>query len=284
MKDRLKELLRENTSKAHTTAWSALIAREYLQARILEMLQRLGAFQSLAFLGGTALRFLYQLPRFSEDLDFSLKEPETAEDFSEEEVSRNEFVRLVDGVKRGFEAETYEVDIRSRREGVVQSAFIGFPGLLYELGLSGNRQQKVSIKIEIDTNPPEHAGTQTSLIRRHVLLNLLHYDKSSLFAGKLHALIQRPHVKGRDLYDLLWYLSDPNWPEPNLQLLHASLRQTGMDLNQDQVIAWRDIVASRLREVDWKRVVEDVSPFLERSEDIDLLTRDTLLSLLQKTQ
>lgn len=186
-------------------------------------------------------------------------------------------------IKRGFEAETYEVDIRSWREGVVQSAFIGFPGLLYELGLSGHRQQKMSIKIEIDTNPPKHAGTQTSLIRRHVLLNLLHYDKSSLFAGKLHALIQRPHVKGRDLYDLLWYLSDPTWPEPNLQLLHASLRQTGMDLNQDQVLAWRDIVASRLKEVAWKRVVDDVSPFLERSEDIDLLTRENLLNLLQNS-
>ena len=127
------------------------------------------------------------------------------------------------------------VDIRSRPESVVQTAFVGFPGLPFELGLSPHRGQKVSIKIEVDTNPPSHADTQTSVLRMHVLLNLFHYDKSSLLAGKLHALIHRPYVKGRDVYDLLWYLSDPTWPEPNLKLLQASLRQTGMELDDNGI-------------------------------------------------
>ena len=129
--------------------------------------------------------------------------------------------------------------------------------------MRSNRRRTTSIcVIEIDSNPPPHASTTTSLIRRHVLLNLLHYDKPSLLAGKLHALIHRPYAKGRDVYDLVWYLSDTSWPDPNLQLLRASLAQTGMKLTDRQIANWRDLVADRIMSMDWKRVVEDVSPLL----------------------
>ena len=67
----------------------------------------------------------------------------------------------------------------------------------------------------------------TTLVRRHVLLNLHHHDRASLLAGKLHAVLQRPFLKGRDLYDLIWYLSDKDWPDPNLVLLNNALNQTG---------------------------------------------------------
>ncbi|TVR93723.1 MAG: hypothetical protein EA428_01545 [Spirochaetaceae bacterium] len=168
-------------------------------------------------------------------------------------------------------------------ESGVQSAFIGFPGLLYELGLSPHRDQKISIKIEVDTNPPEGAETATSVVRRQVLLNLLHYDKASLFAGKLHAIVQRPYAKGRDIYDLVWYLSDPSWPEPNLRLLHAALAQTGTTVSEQQLSGWRNLVAERLASYEaseWNRIIEDVRPFLENSEEIELLQKDTLLGLL----
>jgi hypothetical protein len=121
---------------------------------------------------------------------------------------------------------------------------------------------------------------QTSIVRRHVLLNLLHYDKESLLAGKLHALIHRSHVKGRDLYDLVWYLSDPTWSEPNLRLLKASLAQTGMELTETQVIEWRKLVAERVAGMEWDLVIADVRPFLERAEDIALLTKENVLNLL----
>jgi len=121
---------------------------------------------------------------------------------------------------------------------------------------------------------------QTSIVRRHVLLNLLHYDKESLLAGKLHALIHRSHVKGRDLYDLVWYLSDPTWPEPNLRLLKASLAQTGMELTETQVIEWRKLVAERVAGMDWDLGIADDRPFLERAEDIALLTKENVLNLL----
>jgi predicted nucleotidyltransferase component of viral defense system len=271
----MKERIREIIGEAETVAEASLLMREYLQARILEALQRAGAFERWAFLGGTALRFLFQLRRFSEDLDFSRTGPKLPE-----EAMREEFGRFVAYVRKTFEAEAYEVDLRARPNSVVQSAFVGFPGLLHEFGLSGQPGQKVSIKIEVDTNPPAYASTQTSLIRRHILLNLLHYDKASLFAGKLHALMHRSHVKGRDVYDLMWYLSDPTWPEPNLRLLQSSLAQTGMDKSEKEAADWRTIIADRLAGMEWERVVADVQPFLERADEIELLTRENILNLV----
>ena len=272
----MKEHIRYLIAEAKTVPEASLLVREYLQARILEALQRAGAFEQWAFLGGTALRFLYRLPRFSEDLDFSRTTPSAPG-----ESMRTEFDSYVTKVKRAFESEAYDVDVRSRPDAVVQSAFVGFPALLYELGLSSQPGQKITIKIEIDSNPPAHASTETSLVRRHVLLNLLHYDKPSLLSGKLHALIHRSHVKGRDVYDLVWYLSDPSWPEPNLPLLQASLAQTGMELTDRQVSAWRTLVTDRIAAMEWDRVVADVSPFLERTEDLAFLTKENVLSLLQ---
>lgn len=271
MKDHVRGLI----DRSRTITEAGLLVREYLQARVLEALQRAGAFRSWAFLGGTALRFLYRLPRFSEDLDFS----RIGEDPSRRAL-KEEFRRFIDRVRRTFEAEAYTVDIRDRPEAVVQSAFVGFPGLLHELGLSPHVGQKISIKVEVDTDPPPNATTRTSIVRHHVLLHLLHYDKASLLAGKLHALINRPYVKGRDLYDLVWYLSDPTWPEPNLPLLRASLAQTGMELTEEDVIEWRKVVAYRVAGMDWDRVIADVSPFLENPEDVALLTGKNVLGLL----
>jgi len=273
----MKELLKDIISPAKTPAEGALLLREYLQVRILGALQASGVFGSWAFLGGTALRFLYRLPRFSEDLDFSV-----IGDTDLRVTAAAGFNRYISRVRKTFEAEAYDVETREKTETVVQSAFVSFPGLLYDLGLSQQSGQKISIKIEVDTNPPAYAGTETSLVRRHVLLNIQHYDKPSLLAGKLHALIHRPHVKGRDVYDLVWYLSDRTWPEPNLPLLRASLEQTGMGITEKQAADWRTLVAERLAGMEWDRVVEDVRPFLERKEEIELLTRENVLGLLER--
>ncbi len=111
-------------------------------------------------------------------------------------------------------------------------------------------------------------------------LQLQHHDRASLLAGKLHAILQRPYLKGRDFYDLLWYLSNPDWPAPNLALLNHALGQTGWDRLELTEETWRDAVRCRLDAVVWEQVVGDVRPFLELSADPSLLTRETLLRLL----
>lgn len=83
------------------------------------------------------------------------------------------------------------------------------------------------------------------------------------------------------MYDLVWYLSDPSWPEPNLAVLQASLAQTGMVLADQQISAWRSLVADRVAAMEWDRVVADVRQFLERAEDAGMLTKENVLHLLQ---
>ena len=100
----MKEQIRDIIAQSRTTTDASLLVREYLQARVLEALQRVGTFGSWAFLGETALRFLYRLPRFSEDLDFSLVGPATSM-----ETVRPEFVRIIAKVRKTFEAETYAI-------------------------------------------------------------------------------------------------------------------------------------------------------------------------------
>jgi hypothetical protein len=133
----------------------------------------------------------------------------------------------------------------------------------------------------LDTNPPAGAEFETSIVRRHCLLNLLHYDKSSLLAGKLHALLSRKYVKGRDVYDLMWYLSDRTWPSPNLIFLNNALTQShwqGEIINADN---WRQNIIEVLSEYDWGKVIADIRPFVEKQRDLEMLTKEALTKLLQ---
>ena len=109
----------------------------------------------------------------------------------------------------------------------------------------------------------EGASLTTSVVRRFIVLQLQHHDKASLLSGKLHAILQRPYPKGRDLYDLLWYLSDPTWPEPNLVMLNNALAQTNWQGGLVVKDNWKELVRTRLRSLDWNTVVNDVRPFVE---------------------
>ena len=269
MKAYIEQLLRESTDPIH----GRNLVREYLQARILESLQRAGAMVNLAFQGGTALRFLYAIPRFSEDLDFALEKPGGGYDFR----------AYLLAARDEFEKEGYQVGIKLNDKKPVNSAFVRFSNLLYEHGLSAQRDQVLAVKIEVDTHPPAGARLETTLIRRHVTLRLQHHDRASLLAGKLHAFFQRRYVKGRDLYDLMWYLSDPDWPDPNLSLLRNALEQTGWDGPTPNEQNWRDMLCQRLRSIDWKKSVADVKAFLERSNEVGLLTQENFEKLLGRS-
>ena len=267
MKDHLRSLVR-----AEQPLRGRNVAREYLQARILAALQRAGAMTSIAFCGDTCLRFLYNLPRYSEDLDFTLDGTRDSYDLR----------RYLRAVRSALSAEGYEVHLQVREERPVHSAFVRFPGVLHELGLSPHAAETLAIRIEVDTRPPAGAVTETTLVRRHETLRLFHHDRASLLAGKLHAILQRPDAKGRDVHDLIWYLSDPDWPPPNLSLLAAALEQTSGPHKPLTSETWRSAVAERIESLDWTRIVDDVAPFLERTADLDLLTRETAVDLLRR--
>lgn len=267
MKEEIKEILaKEGARSAH----GLNLVREALQAAALASLQRSGAMRALAFQGGTALRFLFSLARYSEDLDFALERPDAGYDLKE----------LARQIKADFSREGLDLDLRLNDSKTVHSLWLRFPGLLFDLGLSPLKDQILAIKIEVDTRPPSGARLETSLVRRHRILNLQHHDRASLFAGKLHAVLERSFFKGRDIYDLVWYLSDPGWPKPNLVLLNNALKQTGSKRSALDVESWREAVRERLEAADFSRLTADVSPFLERLEEVRLLELNAILKLL----
>lgn len=266
MKDHLRRLVQAGSSPIQQRN----LIREYLQARILAVLQRRGAMIPLAFHGGTALRFLYAIPRYSEDLDFALERPDVGYDFR----------GYLTAIRDELGLEGYAVTVRVSDDKTVHSAFVRFPGLLYEMGVSPHADEVIAVKLEVDTRPPAGAGLTTSLVRRHVLLNLQHHDPASLLAGKLHALLQRPYAKGRDIYDLFWYFSDRTWPPPNFLLLNNALTQTGWDGPELTEQSWRGLVRARLADFNWPKIVADVSPFVETEAELRLLTLSNLSSLL----
>lgn len=266
----MKEYLRTLVAAVPNPLQARNQAREYLQALILQSLQRSGAMVPLAFLGGTALRFLYNSLRYSEDLDFSLEGDPASYDFR----------KYLGDIRRDLEAQGYAVALKMSDQKTVHNAFIRFPGLPFELGLSPHKDETLAVKVEVDTWPPQGAVVETILVRRHVLLNIQHHDRASLFAGKLHALLQRPYLKGRDLYDLIWYLGAPDWPAPNLTLLNNALKQTGWSGGTVLPETWRKVLHTHLKHISWKQALADVEPFLLSSEESSLLTRENLEKLL----
>lgn len=242
--------------------------REYLQAFALRSFHESEAFRAVAFVGGTALRFLHNLPRFSEDLDFSL--------VSEAGYAGRDWMAKLkrDLVFAGFNPEVTWNDRKTVHTGWVRLA-----GLLHEAGLSGHPAEKLSIKVEIDTRPPAGAHCERRIVTRHLTFLVQYFDTPSLLAGKLHAALARQHVKGRDWYDLVWYLSQRPPVAPNLTLLQNALDQT-QGAGRFDARSWRELVRERVAAMDFKAARDDVAPFLERPRDAALLTRENLQGLL----
>ncbi len=247
------------------------VLREYLQALVLRSLHESEAFRCLAFVGGTALRFVHSLPRFSEDLDFS---QDSGEGYALE--------KWMGKAKRDLQLAGLDVAVALNDGKTVHTVWIRIAGILKQAGLSGLAGQKLSIKLEVDTRPPVGARTLNQVIQRHRMFAVKCYDLPSLMAGKLHALITRKYAKGRDWYDFLWYRALVPRPVPNLALLQNALDQTegarAMDSGR-----WESCVREKIAGLDIVKIRADVQPFLERPADAALLTRENLESLVTPT-
>ncbi len=246
--------------------------REYLQAYILRVLHDEGLFRTTAFVGGTALRFLYNLPRFSEDLDFSL----------EKDREVYSFKSLIAKVKEELLSAGYGVSVTYSDQKAVHSAFVKFSGLMFEAGISPMKSQNFSIKIEIDTNPPEGAILKTEIVNKYFPIAFLSYDTPSLFSGKLHALLSRKYTKGRDFFDLGWYLSRWKGVSPNLPLLVNALRQTKWKRDIPSKANWRDFIYKTVQAADWNKVRKDVENFLENPSDLNIFNKENILKLINE--
>lgn len=243
--------------------------REYLQAFVLRSFHEREAFRPLAFVGGTALRFLHNLPRFSEDLDFSL--------VMDEGYAGQEWMAQV---KRDLVLAGFSPEVTWNDRKVVHIGWVRLAGLLHDAGLSGQPAEKLAIKVEIDTCPPAGARCERRVVTHHVTFLLQYYDLPSLLAGKLHAVLTRKYDKGRDWYDLVWHLSQRPPVAPNLSLLQNALDQT-QGAGRHNALCWRELVRKRLATLNLQAVRNDVTPFLERPQDGALLTLENLDGLLR---
>jgi predicted nucleotidyltransferase component of viral defense system len=246
--------------------------REYIQAYFLYVIYRKKYYQDMVFTGGTALRFIYQIRRFSEDIDFSLSS----------RVKQIDFNAMMRDIAQEFKQAGYALEIKTKTHLVVNSALLKFSGILFETGLSPLKDEKFLIKIKIDSHPPAGGIEAHTMVNTPFTFYMLHYDLKSLFAGKVHALLCREYTKGRDWYDLMWYLSRFKDIEPNYTMLNNAMAQTSKKPIKFTQENWKSEIRKIVETLDWGKVRNDVSRFLEDSSELGLLEAKAFINLLEK--
>jgi predicted nucleotidyltransferase component of viral defense system len=262
------EMIQQRFREDMSTNDKINVAREFLQILCLKIMSEKKVFEHIAFVGGTSLRILFGLRRFSEDLDFSLQKEM---DFS--------IARLNEQLQKSFSLYGLEIETKIKSEGSIQNIMLKFPGLLKELELSDLPRQKLSIKVEIDINPPRGWQTVHSMVHAVYMFSVIHYDLSSLFAGKLHACFYRTFTKGRDLYDFIWYLGKNI--KPNFILLNNAIRQTegtNPGINEEN---FNIFLLENVRKIDMARAKKDVERFLEDKSELHLFDQKLIVDTIK---
>ena len=248
--------------------------KEIMQEVVLCGLSRAGFFQKAAFYGGTALRIFYGLDRFSEDLDFSLMVPDRCFDLA------SYFPTL----RREVESYGLNVEISEKekaKDSAVRSAFLKGNTKEHMLLFYASEQaaggivanETIKIKFEVDTDPPTGAAFEHRYRLLPAPYEITMYDMPSLFAGKVHAVLCRAwksRVKGRDLYDYVFYLS--RGAALNTVHLQARLAQSGA-WPEDRELTVSDakrLLCERFESIDFKQAKEDVRPFVRDTASLEL--------------
>lgn len=255
--------------------------REILQETALLGLWRGKFFEHAAFYGGTALRVLYGLDRFSEDLDFSLLKPDPG-------FRLEPYCGFVKDELRAF-GFTAEIEVRKKAAGgQVKSAFLKADTLeqLLVIGMEGESGLPLTkIKIEIDTDPPPLFKTEARVLLNPIPFNVRVFAPSCMFAGKMHALLCRgwkTRVKGRDWYDLVWFVGRRT--PVNLRHLEQRMRQSG-DWTKDAPLteeAFRSALRQRITSVNIAQAKEDVYRFLAAPAAVAIWSKEFFMDVAGK--
>lgn len=280
----IKEWLQEYKPKNMEEAGLAL--REIMQEVALAGLYRAGFFEKAAFYGGTALRILYGLDRFSEDLDFSLLQHEY--DFKIE--------KYLGAIEQEFSSLGMKVSIQEKTKKIksnIDSAFLKSDTIWHELELENlnppipyDNRLHVKIKIEVDTQPPKGFVTEDKLLLKPFSFYVKTYTLPNLFAGKMHALLFRKwkqRMKGRDWYDMEWYIKKGT----PLHLEHFISR--AIDSNDLKSVelsneAFKNILREKIKTVSMEMIKEDVRKFIKNDSNIKIWSQSYFLDLIEKVK
>ena len=278
----IKDWISEYDPKNEDEILSAL--REIMQEITLAGLSRTNFYEKAAFYGGTALRVFYGLDRYSEDLDFYLLESNP--DFSLEPY----FSAIVEE----FEAAGMTVSVKEKKKTVqstIDSAFLKSETVWKELILediikqTGVKPNKtIKIKIEVDCEPPLGFDTEEKLLIRPFSFYVKCFSPSSLFAGKMHALLYRKwknRVKGRDWYDLEWYIKK-GIPLDVSHFLHRA-KDTG-DWQEDTITSEQiiNLLNEKIGSVSFSGIKDDVVRFIKDDEVLDIWSPSYFKDLIEK--
>ncbi len=284
MNEAIRQMLASYELRSPDDSLRAL--REIMQEIALLGLWRSKFFERAAFYGGTALRVLYGLDRFSEDLDFSL-------------LKKNEGFDLADygeALKRELSSFGFVVEIESRTKQpgtAIQSTFLKADTrthmitVEFERGLVQQvpRNQVLKIKLEIDTDPPPRFSTETRYLLRPVPFAVRTFSLPDLFAGKMHAVLCREwksRFKGRDWYDLVWFAA--YHPELHLAHLEQRMRQTGHWDGSAPLTAseFLDLLTRRIGRVDIDQIRREVEPFVKDPAVLAIWSREFFLDVASR--
>jgi hypothetical protein len=260
--------------------------REIMQEIALLGLWRSKFFEKAAFYGGTALRILYGMERFSEDLDFSLLKPMTDFDLS----------RYSGAVERELRSFGFEATMTTREKkdaSPVQSAFLKANTLKHlliiktaeEIAWPISRGQVLKIKIEVDTDPPPGFVTENKFILQPIPFSVRTFVLPDLFAGKMHAVLCRrwkSRVKGRDWYDLVWYAA--NHPQLHLSHLEQRMIQSG-HLKQDEQMnreKFFALITEAVDKLDVNQARKEVESFVKNTDAFKVWSKEFFQDVVKR--
>lgn len=254
--------------------------KEISQEIALAGLARAGFFKHALFQGGTCLRIIHGLERFSEDLDFILNKPDQT----------FKWEPYLTAIKTEFEAFGLSLSVidRTKASDTVKKAFLKEGSFGKVLNLHYERTssdtQTINIKLEIDTNPPTGSAPETHALDYPYPFPIITQDLPSLFAGKCHALLCRSYIKGRDWFDFIWYIQQKI--QPNYVLLKNALEQCGpyqdesINLSPEWLISE---LGKKIKSLNWQSVANDVKKFLPNNlaHTADAWDKNLFLALLK---
>jgi predicted nucleotidyltransferase component of viral defense system len=260
--------------------------REIIQQVALLGLWRSKFFEKAAFYGDSALRIIYGIDRFSEDLDFSLLQTEPR--FSLLDYSQSLKPELL---SFGFNV---EIESKVKRElTTIQSAFLKTntyklmisAGISPELIKQDPRQQVLKIKLEVDLTPPAGFLTEMRYLLQPIPFAVRIFSLPDMFAGKMHAVLCRQwksRLKGRDWYDLVWFAT--YHPELRLAHLEQRMRQTGHWTGPEPLTeeAWRKRLKARIESVDIEKIKREVEPFIKNTAVLDVWSKEFFFEVAEK--
>jgi len=278
----IKEWLEEYNPRNEVEILSSL--REIMQEITLAGLSRTDFFEKAALYGGTALRIFYSLDRYSEDLDFSLLRPDS--NFSIEPYFKailDEFksLGLTVSIKEKKKTEQTAIDSAFLKAETIWQEIV-LEDIIKETGVRSNKTLK--IKIEVDRQPPLNFRTEEKLLLRPFSFYVKCFTKSSLFAGKMHALLFRKwlnRVKGRDWYDLEWYIKKGIPLDVNHFLTRAKDTNDWQEnsISNEQII---ELLSTKIKSVSFSHIKDDVVKFIQNDDDLNIWSPEYFYDLIEK--